>query len=194
MADAPLDMRMDRSQKLTAYDIVNYWPENELERIIAQYGEEKFAKRISRKIAEAREIEDIKTTGRLAELIKSAIPAAAAKKEKQHPAKRSFQAIRIAVNDELGEVEKMLRTFAPRLKSKGRICVITFHSLEDRAVKTSFGELAKGCICPPNFPVCVCGNKPKIKIITKKPITASEKEVAENPRSRSAKLRIAEKI
>ena len=194
MSDAPLDMRMDRRQKLTAYEIVNRWPESELENIISQYGEERFARRIAEKIAETRKTEDIRTTCQLAEIVKSAIPAANARREKQHPAKRSFQAIRIAVNNELGEIEKLLRTFLPRLKSEGRICIITFHSLEDRAVKTAFSELAKGCVCPPNFPVCVCGNKPKIKIVTKKPITASAQEVEENPRSRSAKLRIAEKI
>lgn len=193
MADAALDMRMDQSRGLTAADVVNTWPEAELKRILYEYGEERYAPRIAEAIVRQRSTETVKTTLELVQIIKSAMPGKALR-EKQHPAKRSFQAIRIAVNDELGEVEKMLEKAVGLLRQGGRICVITFHSLEDRIVKRCFAECSKGCTCPPDFPVCVCGKKPKIKIITKKPVIAGEAEVEINPRSRSAKLRIAEKL
>lgn len=192
MHDAPLDMRMDRRAALTAHDIVNTWSAEELKRILYEYGEERYAGAIARSIVRAREDAPIGTTLQLVEVIRSALPAAA-KREKQHPAKRSFQAIRIAVNDELGELPPMLDAAEKNLKPGGRLAVITFHSLEDRIVKKKLQELAQGCICPPEFPVCVCGRKPKVKLITRKPIVSGEEELAENPRARSAKLRVAEK-
>ena len=182
--DAPLDMRMDESAALTAHEVVNTWS--------YEYGEERYAPAIAKKICAYREKRTIETTLELAELIRSAMPASALR-EKQHPAKRSFQAIRIAVNDELGELPPMLDAAEKNLKSGGRLAVITFHSLEDRIVKKKLQELAQGCICPPEFPVCVCGIKPKVKLITRKPIVSNEEELAENPRARSAKLRVAEK-
>ena len=193
MADAPLDMRMDRTSALTAHDVVNQYPREELRRILAVYGEERYAARIAAAIERARSDHSIDTTGELVQIIKSAMPAAALR-EKQHPAKRSFQAIRIAVNDELGAVSRVMRDAITCLNPGGRLAVITFHSLEDRIVKNAMAEAAKGCTCPPNFPVCVCGNKPKIAVLTRKPIIATREEVEENPRSRSAKLRVAEKL
>ena len=191
--DAPLDMRMDRSEGLTAGVVVNEWPKEELKRILRDYGEERYAGPIAAAIVRKREETPIRTTLQLVDVIKSAMPASALR-EKQHPAKRSFQGIRIAVNGELDAVETMLKEAVPRLNPGGRLCVITFHSLEDRLVKTGMAEWAKGCTCPPDFPVCVCGKKPAVKLITKKPIVSGEKELAENPRARSAKLRIAEKL
>lgn len=193
MHDAPLDMRMDATAPLTAYDVVNTWSYEELRRILFEYGEERYAPAIAKRIVQARETAPVQTTLELAELIRSAMPAAALR-EKQHPAKRSFQAIRIAVNDELGAVRQGMEAAIDHLKPGGRLAVITFHSLEDRIVKNVFQDAAKGCTCPPSFPVCVCGHKPKIKILTKKPIIATREEVEENPRSRSAKLRVAERV
>ena len=192
LQDAPLDMRMDQSAPLTARDVVNGWSQEELKRILWQYGEERYAGPISAAMVRERGRGPIETTGQLAQLIRDAMPAKA-RREKQHPAKRSFQAIRIAVNDELGELERLLGCALDVLKPGGRLAVISFHSLEDRLVKTAFGEWARGCTCPPDFPVCVCGKTPKVKLVGKRPITASEEELNENPRARSAKLRIAEK-
>ena len=193
MADAPLDMRMDRSEGLTAYTVVNEWPQEELRRILYQYGEERCAGAIAGAIVRARERAPVETTLQLVEIIKSAMPAQALR-EKQHPAKRSFQAIRIAVNDELTAVERMLQGAVPRLSPGGRLCVISFHSLEDRIVKNALAAFAKGCTCPPDFPVCVCGKKPQIRLVNRKPIVAGPDELADNPRARSAKLRIGEKL
>ena len=193
LQDAPLDMRMDRSAPLTAREVVNGWSQEELKRILWQYGEERYSGPIAAAIVRAREQAPVETTGQLAELIRSAMPARA-RREKQHPAKRSFQAVRIAVNDELGEVERLLDSALDVLRPGGRLAIISFHSLEDRLVKTAYGEWAKGCTCPPDFPVCVCGKSPNVKLIGKRPIVADEKELAENPRARSAKLRIAEKL
>ncbi len=193
LQDAPLDMRMDQSAPLTAREVVNGWSQEELKRILWQYGEERYSGPIAAAIVRAREQAPIETTGQLAELIRSAMPAKA-RREKQHPAKRSFQAVRIAVNDELGEVERLLDSALDALNPGGRLAVISFHSLEDRLVKTAYGEWAKGCTCPPDFPVCVCGKSPKVKLIGKRPIVADDKELAENPRARSAKLRLAEKL
>ena len=193
MADAPLDMRMDRSEGLTAADVVNTWPQEELRRILQQYGEERYAPSIAAAIVRRRQERPIATTLELVEVIKSGMPAKALK-EKQHPAKRSFQAIRIAVNDELASVERMLQGAVPRLNRGGRLAVITFHSLEDRIVKNALAQFARGCICPPDFPVCVCGRTPDVKLTPKKPILPSEREIEENPRARSAKLRVAEKL
>ena len=193
MADAPLDMRMDRSEGLTAADVVNTWPQEELKRILFQYGEERYAPLIAAAIVRRRQERPIGTTLELVDVIKSAMPGKALK-EKQHPAKRSFQAIRIAVNDELASVERMLKGAVPKLNRGGRLAVITFHSLEDRIVKSGLAEFAKGCTCPPDFPVCVCGKTPDVKLINKKPILPTEWEVEENPRARSAKLRVAEKL
>ncbi|MGE4276065.1 MAG: 16S rRNA (cytosine(1402)-N(4))-methyltransferase RsmH [Lawsonibacter sp.] len=193
MADAPLDMRMDRDEGMTAAQVVNTWSQEELRRILFQYGEERCAPQIAAAIVRRREDKPIETTLELVEVIKSAMPAKALR-EKQHPAKRSFQAIRIAVNDELASVDRMLRGAVPRLNQGGRLAVITFHSLEDRIVKTGLAEFAKGCTCPPDFPVCVCGKTPDIKLVNRKPILPTEQEIEENPRSRSAKLRVAEKL
>ena len=191
--DAPLDMRMDRDEGLTAADVVNGWPQEELRRIISQYGEERYAASIAGAIVRRREDRPIATTLELVEVIRSAMPAKALR-EKQHPAKRTFQAIRIAVNDELASVERMLQRAVPRLKRGGRLAVITFHSLEDRIVKTGLAGFARGCTCPPDFPVCVCGKTPEIRLINKKPIVPTPQEIEENPRARSAKLRVAEKL
>ncbi|WP_052330210.1 16S rRNA (cytosine(1402)-N(4))-methyltransferase RsmH [Thermicanus aegyptius] len=191
--EAPLDMRMDRRQSLTAYEVVNEWPEGELTRIIREYGEERFARSIARRIVERRKTAPIATTGELVEVIKEAIPAPA-RRTGPHPAKRTFQAIRIAVNRELEVLGKALHLAIERLKPGGRIAVISFHSLEDRIVKETFQEYAAGCTCPPDFPVCVCGKEPIVKIITRKPILPSEEEIETNPRARSAKLRVAEKV
>ena len=193
MHDAPLDMRMDQTAALTARDVVNGWSYEELRRILFEYGEERYAPAIAKAIVHRRQEAPIETTGQLAEIIRQAMPAAALR-EKQHPAKRSFQAIRIAVNDELGAVRQGMEAAIDHLNPGGRLAVITFHSLEDRIVKNVFQDAAKGCTCPPSFPVCVCGHKPKIKILTKKPIIATREEVEENPRSRSAKLRVAERV
>ena len=193
MADAPLDMRMDRSEGLTAADVVNGYDQNELRRIFLQYGEERYAPLIAAAIVRRRSEKPIETTLELVDIIKSAMPGKALR-EKQHPAKRSFQAIRIAVNDELASVERMIRGAVPKLNKGGRLAVITFHSLEDRIVKTGMAEFAKGCTCPPDFPVCVCGKTPDVKLVSRKPILPTDQEVEENPRARSAKLRVAEKL
>ena len=193
MADAPLDMRMDREEGLTAAEVVNGWPQEELRRIISQYGEERFAPQIAGAVVRRRVDRPISTTLELVEVIRSAMPPKALR-EKQHPAKRTFQAIRIAVNDELASVDRMLQRAVPRLNRGGRLAVITFHSLEDRIVKTGLAGFARGCTCPPDFPVCVCGRTPDVKLIHKKPILPSEREIEENPRARSAKLRLAEKL
>ncbi len=193
MADAPLDMRMNGQDSLTAADVVNTWSYEELKRILYTYGEERYAPQIASAICRKREDTPIATTLELVDIIRSAMPPVALR-EKQHPAKRSFQAIRIAVNDELGAVEKIMTEAAGLLNPGGRLAVITFHSLEDRIVKQGMSQWAKGCTCPPKIPVCVCGKKPLVQIISRKPITASEQELAENPRSRSAKLRVCEKI
>ena len=193
MADAPLDMRMDRSEGLTAADVVNGYDQNELRRILLQYGEERYAPLIAAAIVRRRSEKPIETTLELVDIIKSAMPGKALR-EKQHPAKRSFQAIRIAVNDELASVERMIRGAVPKLNKGGRLAVITFHSLEDRIVKTGMAEFAKGCTCPPDFPVCVCGKTPDVKLVSRKPILPTDQEVEENPRARSAKLRVAEKL
>lgn len=192
-ADAPLDMRMDENNPLTAKDVVNQYSEERLKNILWQYGEERFAPRIASAIVRARESAPILTTGELVKIIKGAIPVAA-REGGHHPAKRSFQAIRIEVNAELDVIEPAIRAAASLLAPGGRIAIITFHSLEDRIVKQTFANLAAGCTCPPGFPVCVCGKKPILKIVNHKPITASPEELESNPRSRSAKLRIAEKI
>lgn len=193
MADAPLDMRMNSEDSLTAHTVVNTWPQEELKRILYTYGEERYSPQIAAAICRRREEKPIETTLELVDVIRSAMPAAALR-EKQHPAKRSFQAIRIAVNDELGSVEKVMRDAIPALNPGGRLAIITFHSLEDRIVKQGMADAAKGCTCPPNFPVCVCGKKPKVKIISRKPITSTDEELERNPRARSAKLRVCEKI
>lgn len=193
MADAPLDMRMDPSDPLTAYEIVNFWPQEELRRILFAYGEERYAPLIAAAIVRRRESAPIATTLELVEVIRSAMPQKALR-EKQHPAKRSFQAIRIAVNDELGAVDGVMGRAIDRLRPGGRLAVITFHSLEDRIVKNAMAQAARGCTCPPEFPVCVCGKKPTLRLISRKPITAGAAELEENPRSRSAKLRVGEKL
>ncbi len=192
MHNAPLDMRMDTDSGLTAYDVVNTYEEAALQRILYEYGEEKFAPKIAREIVKAREAKPIETTFELVELIKWAMPTAA-KIGGPHPAKRTFQAIRIEVNHELDAISPTLKAAAEHMVSGGRIAVISFHSLEDRCVKNTFAELSKGCTCPRDFPVCVCGKKPIVNLITKKPILPSDEELDENPRARSAKLRIAEK-
>ena len=193
MADAPLDMRMNNQDALTAEDVVNTWSQEELKRILYTYGEERYAPQIAAAICRVRQERPIRTTLELVDVIRSAMPASALR-EKQHPAKRSFQAIRIAVNDELGSVERVMRDAIDLLNPGGRLAIITFHSLEDRIVKNAMAEAAKGCTCPPNFPVCVCGKKPLVKLISRKPIVASDEELDVNPRSRSAKLRVCEKL
>ncbi len=193
MADAPLDMRMNRQDSLTAYEVVNSWPREEMRRILFDYGEERYAPLIAAAIERRRAEKPIETTLELVDVIRSAMPAQALR-EKQHPAKRTFQAIRIAVNDELGSVERMLQAAIDRLNPGGRLAVITFHSLEDRIVKSAMNQAAKGCTCPPEFPVCICGNKPKVKVLTKKPIVSGKEELEENPRARSAKLRVCERL
>ena len=193
MADAPLDMRMNNEDALTAHTVVNTWSQEEIKRILYTYGEERYAPQIAAAICRRREERPIETTLELVDVIRSAMPAAALR-EKQHPAKRSFQAIRIAVNDELGSVEKVMVDAIPALNPGGRLAIITFHSLEDRIVKQAMAEAAKGCSCPPNFPVCVCGKKPQVKLVSRKPIVSGEEELQINPRARSAKLRVCEKI
>ena len=192
MQDAPLDMRMDETAALDAFQVVNTWGEEELRRILYDYGEERYAPQIARAIVRRRGERPIATTLELVEVIRSAMPGAALR-EKQHPAKRSFQAIRIAVNGELDALPPMLHGAVEWLNPGGRLAVITFHSLEDRIVKQTMRELATGCTCPPEFPVCVCGKKPKLKLITRKPIVSGPEELERNPRARSAKLRVAER-
>lgn len=192
MTDAPLDMRMDNGDALSADTVVNTWSYEELKRILYDYGEERYAPAIAAAIVRKREISPIRTTLELVDVIRSAMPPAALR-EKQHPAKRTFQAIRIAVNDELNSVSKAMDAAIPCLNSGGRLAVITFHSLEDRIVKNAMAAAAKGCICPPEFPVCVCGRKPQVTVLTRKPIVSGEEELERNPRARSAKLRIYEK-
>jgi len=194
MADAALDMRMDRSAALTAETVVNTYSESELFRIIRDFGEEKFASRIARRICEAREVSPILTTRELSNIIEKAIPEKNRRMENKHPSKRTFQAIRIEVNGELSTIAPSLIAGAERLSPGGRAAVITFHSLEDRIVKNTFADLCKGCVCPPDFPVCVCGKKPTAVQITRKPIIPSDAELEDNPRARSSKLRVIEKI
>jgi len=193
MADAPLDMRMNNSDSLSADTVVNTWPYEELKRILYEYGEERYAPQIAAAICRRREVSPISGTLELVDVIRSAMPPAALR-EKQHPAKRSFQAIRIAVNDELNSVARVMEDAIPRLGTGGRLAVITFHSLEDRIVKNAMAAAAKGCTCPPNFPVCVCGKKPQVKLVSRKPIVSGSEELERNPRARSAKLRICEKL
>lgn len=193
MQDAPLDMRMDREQPLRAYDVVNTYSEEELRRILYDFGEEKFARNIAANIVKKRSEHPIETTLELAKLVKASMPKAA-REGGHHPAKRTFQAIRIEVNSELSSIPPALDAAVHALNPEGRIAVITFHSLEDRLVKQKFAALSSGCTCPREFPVCVCGKKPVVRVITKKPVTAGEDELEVNPRSRSAKLRVAEKI
>ncbi|MDS1029568.1 16S rRNA (cytosine(1402)-N(4))-methyltransferase RsmH [Bacillota bacterium LX-D] len=193
MQDAPLDMRMDQENLLTAQELVNNLSEPELSKILWEYGEEKWAKRIANFIVAERIKNPIETTSQLVDIIKAAIPSKA-RREGPHPAKRTFQALRIAVNRELDVLARALEQSVPLLKPGGRIAVITFHSLEDRIVKEKFRSLSTGCTCPPDFPVCMCHQKPLLRLITRKPITASGQELEENPRARSAKLRVAERI
>ena len=193
MADAPLDMRMNNQDVLTADTVVNTWSYEDLKRILYDYGEERYAPQIASHICRRRETAPIRTTLELVDVIRSAMPPTALR-EKQHPAKRTFQAIRIAVNDELGSVEKVMADAIPRLAPGGRLAVITFHSLEDRIVKTAMANASRGCTCPPSFPVCVCGKKPQVKLISRKPIVSGDEELERNPRARSAKLRICEKL
>ncbi len=192
--EAPLDMRMDRSGGMSAADIVNAYSAEDLRRVIRDYGEERFAGRIAAAIVEQREVKPIETTTELAELVTHAIPVAQRMKEAQHPARRTFQALRIETNGELDAIEPSIREAAARLNPGGRMAVITFHSLEDRITKDVFKSLATGCTCPPDFPVCVCGGKPVIKTLTKKPILPTDEEIKINQRSHSAKLRTAEKL
>ena len=191
--DAPLDMRMDASDSLTAYEVVNSWDENRLNRILWDYGEERYARRITAAILSARVKKTIESTLALVEIIKSAMPAAALR-EKQHPAKRSFQAIRIAVNDELGAIQRMMDTAPDKLKKGGRLCVISFHSLEDRIIKTGIAARENGCTCPREAPICTCGFVQTLKSVSRKPILPSAEETERNPRARSAKLRVAERV
>ncbi len=191
--DGPLDMRMNRKQKLTAANIVNEFSQSKLSRIIGKYGEENWAARIAEFIIKERKKKTIKTTGQLVEIIKNAIPAGARRKG-GHPAKRTFQALRIATNNELEQLEEMIEKVIPFLTKGGRICIISFHSLEDRIVKHSFRYLAKDCICPPDLPVCRCNKKSEVKVITKKPVRPAKEEIEKNPRARSAKLRVAERV
>lgn len=193
MTDAPLDMRMDTTAPLSADTVVNTWSYEELKRILYDYGEERYAPQIASAICRRREQAPIRTTLELVDVIRAAMPPSSLR-EKQHPAKRTFQAIRIAVNDELSAVRAVMRAAIPRLNPGGRLAVITFHSLEDRIVKNAMADAATGCTCPPNFPVCICGRKPQVKAVTHKPILAEESELECNPRARSAKLRICEKL
>ena len=193
MADAPLDMRMNREDRLTAYEVVNQWPRQELRRILFEYGEERYAPQIAAGIERRRQEKPIETTLELVDVIRGSMPPQALR-EKQHPAKRSFQAIRIAVNDELGSVSEMVEAAIELLNPGGRLAIITFHSLEDRIVKSAMAKASKGCTCPPDFPVCVCGKKPRVRLITRKPIVSGQRELEENPRARSAKLRVCEKL
>lgn len=192
MQDAPLDMRMDPRQAISAYHVVNEYPEQQLAKVIIDYGEERWARRIAQFICKARQIKPVETTGQLVEIIKQAIPAAA-RREGPHPAKRTFQALRIEVNNELGILRNTFETAAKRLRVGGRLCIITFHSLEDRIAKQTMQGLTKACICPPQMPICVCQNKPTLKMLGK-PVLPSEDEVESNPRARSAKLRVALRV
>ncbi len=191
--EGPLDMRMNQDQRISAKDIVNKYSKEELEDILINYGEENWAARIVEFIINEREKSIINTTKELVEIIKAAIPKAVRRKG-GHPARRTFQALRIETNDELKQLEKMIKKVVYRLKKQGRICIISFHSLEDRIVKNSFKYLNKNCVCPPDFPICTCDKKQEVKIITKKPVRATEKEIQENRRARSAKLRVAERV
>ena len=193
MQDAPLDMRMDPSDNVDAWFIVNRWPEEKIARILHDYGDERYAKRIAAAIVARRQEKEIETTLELVDVIKSAMPAPALR-EKQHPAKRSFQAIRIAVNDELSAVSQMMETAPDRLKPGGRLCVISFHSLEDRIIKNAIHERENGCTCPREAPVCTCGFVQTLRSVTRKPVTPTDEELVLNPRSRSAKLRVAERV
>lgn len=193
MHDAPLDMRMDNRNSLTAKEVVNHYSEADLEKVIKSYGEEKWAKRIAKFIVDFRKDEEIITTHQLVDIIKRAIPKGA-RIDGPHPAKRTFQAIRIEVNEELDIIKNTIEAAVEKLNPGGRVCIITFHSLEDRIVKNTFRSLTNPCICPPEFPICQCNNKPIVKIITRKPIAPTEEELEVNPRSRSAKLRVIEKI
>ena len=193
MTDAPLDMRMNNEDSLSAHTVVNTWSEEELRRILYEYGEERYAPQIAGAICRRREQKPVETTLELVDIIRNAMPPHALR-EKQHPAKRSFQAIRIAVNDELGSVRQVMEDAIPLLNPGGRMAVITFHSLEDRIVKVAMADAAKGCTCPPSFPVCVCGKKPIVKLISRKPIVSGQEELDRNPRARSAKLRVCEKL
>ncbi len=193
MSDAPLDMRMDKRKELSAYDVVNGYSEDKIKKILFEYGEEKFSASIASAIIRERQKKPIESTAELSNIIKYAIPPFA-REGGHHPAKRSFQAIRIEVNGELDVIEPAIRDAASLLNKGGRIAIITFHSLEDRIVKQTFASLAQGCTCPKNFPICVCNNKPTLKVISKKPILPSSTELEENPRSRSAKLRVAQKL
>jgi 16S rRNA (cytosine1402-N4)-methyltransferase len=192
-SEAPLDMRMDKERGPSAYDLIHTLSNAELERIIREYGEEKTARRIALAITRRRVISSIKTTTELARIVAGAFPVSRPK-NKIHPATRTFQAIRIAVNNELKNLQQALEEGVDLLASGGRLCVISFHSLEDRIVKNSFSQYARGCICPPDLPVCACGRKPILKIVTRKPVIPEETEIKENPRARSAKLRAAERI
>ncbi len=191
--DAPLDMRMDREAYLSAYEIVNSYSQQEIADILWRFGEEKFSRKIAEKIVKAREVSPIETTGQLVEIIKSAMPGFA-KREDQHPAKRSFQALRIAVNEELAEVTQAVNEIPRLLNKDGRIAIISFHSLEDRIVKTAFNELSLKCSCPPDFPVCVCNRQPVLEVVTRKPILPTPLQITENRRAASAKLRVAKRI
>ena len=192
--DAPLDMRMDSDSPLTAAEVVATYSEDDLNRIFRDYGEEKWARQIARVICDRRKLSPIDTTSKLVEIVDAAIPKKFREKDGSHPARRTFQALRIAVNDELDPLSDALNMLSDMLKSGGRLCVITFHSLEDRIVKNTFRTLANPCACPPGMPVCVCGKKPTVKLVTRKPVTASEQELADNPRARSASLRVIEKL
>lgn len=193
MNDAPLDMRMDTSEATTAWNVVNEWPEEKIKRILFEFGEERYAQRIANAITEKRKNAPINTTLELVEVIRKAMPAQALR-EKQHPAKRSFQAIRIAVNDELAAISELMESATEHLNIGGRLAVISFHSLEDRIIKNAIASKEKGCTCPRDFPVCTCGFQQTLKSVTRKPILPSERELEENPRSRSAKLRVAERV
>ena len=193
MHDAPLDMRMNTDGGKSAYDVINSYSEEELSRIFFEYGEEKWSKRVAQFITDYRKKKNVETTFELVEIIKAAIPKGA-REEGGHPAKRIFQAVRIEVNNELGILEQSIKDFTEALNKNGRLAIITFHSLEDRIVKKTFANLAEGCTCPKSFPVCVCGNKPSVKIITRKPILPDDTEIENNSRSKSAKLRVIEKL
>ena len=191
--EGPLDMRMNQNQSLTAAEIVNNYSQSELEKIIEEYGEENWAARIAEFIVKMRKDKKIKTTQDLVEVIKAAVPKGA-RRSGGHPARRTFQALRIATNNELKQLENLIDKAVSYLNPGGRLVIISFHSLEDRIVKHSFRELAKDCICPPDFPICVCDKKAEVKVLTRSPVQASKEEEESNPRSRSAKLRAAEKL
>lgn len=193
MNTGKLDMRMDRTQEFSAYEVVNSYTKEELFRIIKDYGEERWAKRVAEFIVDARQEKPVETTEELVSIIKKAIPAGA-RKDGPHPAKRTFQAIRIEVNNELGILTETIKDITDVLNPEGRISIITFHSLEDRIVKNAFRDLSKGCKCPPELPICVCNSKPLLKVITRKPVAPSDQEIEANPRARSAKLRVAERL